>query len=401
MKIQQTLTKVCFACALLGIIVLSCEDPELEDPVVNNNGNNGGNNIPTGNFTSDELSEFLSLKEAKRITGTLPEAPDLQLKINYKDTLYLMKNMSNGIHVEVRHFGLYDITGFYIAVENSSFYYDVPVMEEAAQDSSDVFFFNMGIAEDVDMDFPYNFPIKILPHDQNGDPLDAFDKEVTIENPEAADNCSFTHAFTGKNEHPNDWWWSWDYTLGFDYNDEVFYFEPNSFKKVSSYPTGGCCNLDGTSSTVANDPYCFEKYSDGSSNPNWRSIDVTHYFQWIYDVLWFYDNGQFGQENLSMQTNYRPSKSDFCKGMPAYDQDINQFIKTGTHDFSPGADYLTITYDVTDPPVFGKIIRSGNLEYTCNLMVLSFDLEGQKWEMVFRKYIVQGTLITIRVKYHD
>lgn len=378
------------------IAFVSCET-EPDPGNRNNNGNNGTGNNAADEFAADELSEFLVLEDAAKITGDPKEAPDFQLKINFKDTIFVMKGSHLGARVAVRHDGLHDITGFYIAVDNGSFYYDVPVAEDEAQDSTDIVYINIEVPEKTDIDYPLTIPIRIQPHGPDGEPLDEFDKEVTIEDPEAGVDCSITHPFTGSNEHPDNWWWYWDYTLGFNYDGELFHFEAPGLKQVSSYQTGGCCSEDGTSSTVADDSYCFEKFSDGSPNPVWRSIDVAHYFVWNYDVLWFYDNGTFGHENVSSQTNYRPSKSDFCNNKAAYDEDIGFFLKKGTHDFTSGTDYLTVSYDVTNPPVYGRTLLSGQIEYTCHILVFIYEIEGQKWEIVFRKYAVEGTLFTLNI----
>lgn len=382
-----------FACLA---IFISCEtEPSPE----NNNGNNGNGN--NNDFESDELSGFLRLNDAVKITGNLPVAPDLQLKINIKDTIYVMKDLPLGARVVVRHMGLHDISGFYIAVDNSSFYYDASVIDTEARDSTDVVYINVEVPDDADVDYPLTIPIKIQPHGVNGEPLDEFDKEITIADPEPGTGCSIAVPFTATSTNFANGAWKWMHTLGLDQSDLVFHREAPGLKQVSSYQTGGCCNDDGTSTTVADDPYCFEKYSDGTLNQRWRSVDVEHYFEWKYDIVWFYDNGTFAQDNLSFQTSYRPSKSDFCKNEPAYDFDKSFFHKSGTHDFTPGAEYLTITYDVTNPPVYGKTIRSGKLLYDCNGMALIYEVEGQTWIVEFRKAnpddfnISNGTLVAM------
>lgn len=385
MKLYQTLIKTSLLYVLFGVALFSCEpepDPQKKEDE-NNNGNGGGGNT-AGGFTPDQLSEFLVFNDADKITGSLSDAPDLQLRINVKDTLYITRGFPVGAKIVVRHDGLHDVSGFYIAVDNSSFYYDVPVVEAQAQDSVDVIYINIDVAEEIE--YPLTIPVKIQPYGPDGAPLDEFDKEVTIEDPATNNGCGLTIPFTTDTTELPDGGWRWLFTVGINQSDEIFHEEEPGLKQVSSYQTGGCCNDDGSSSTVAGDPYCFEKYSDtGEPNPRWRSIQVEHYFVWEYDILWFFDNGTFVQDNLSMQTNYRPSKSDFCAGEAGYDFDKNFFHKSGTHDFVPGADYLTITYDVADPPVYGKTIRSGNLQYSCHGMLLSFEVEGQKWFIGFMK----------------
>ncbi len=59
--------------------------------------------------------------------------------------------------------------------------------------------------------------------------------------------------------------------------------------------------------------------------------------------------------------------------------------KTGKHDFTPGTDHLTITYDVTDPPVYGKTVRSGTISYDCGGLAFLYESEGQSWVVEYRK----------------
>ena len=377
MKFKRRYFSLLSMILLSGLLwVVACESDI--DPMDDDQSNNSNNNQVA--IDPDEIAEYLMLADASKITGDLPTAPDGQLKINVKDTIYLLKGFPYGERVVIRHNGLYDISGFYVGVENSSFYYDVPVVAMEAQDSTDVIYINLGDTEGLDWKFP--FPIIILPHGPDGMSWDKFVRVIKVEDPEEEPGCSITV--------PTDYsldlvHWEWSYTVNVDAAGNVLHFEGKGVKKVSAYQTGGCCNDDGTNTTVANDPYCFSKYSDGTPNPNWRSIDVSHYFMWAYDILYLYNDGTFRQANTSVQTNYRPSLSDFCNNEAAYDFDINTFVKFGTHDFTPGAKYINFTYNVTDPPVFGKNIYGGELLYSCHNMIISFGGEGSKWHSIFRR----------------
>jgi hypothetical protein len=258
----------------------------------------------------------------------------------------------------------------------------VPVVEAEAQDSTDVVYINLGEVDALNWD---EFPLIILPHGPGGLPWDKFVKVVEIEDPEEDAGIPITvpSNFSLDLVH-----WEWIYTVQLDPADpegNVLHFEGKGVKKISTYQTGGCCNDDGTSTTVANDPYCFSKFSDGTPNPVWRPIGVSHYFMWAYDILYLYDDGTFRQANTSVQTNYRPSLSDFCNSDAAYDFDINTHVKFGTHDFTPGADHINFTYEVTDPPVFGKNIYGGELAYTSHSMLISFGGEVGKWYSYYKR----------------
>jgi hypothetical protein len=382
----NTLVACAFVC--LGALA-SCETEE-PDPQNNNIGNTEDDN-PTSDFTGDELAGFLALTQADKVTGSLPQAPDFQLKMNVKDTIVVMKGLY-GARIVVRHNGLQDVSGFYVAVENSSYYYDVPVEDAQASDSTDVFYID--ITDDAAIDFPFTLAVIIQPHSPDGEPLDQFERKVKAVDPKSGKGCPITAPYVGNTTDLGQKAWKWMHTYGIGQDDKVFHIEAPGLKQGSPYTTGGCCNDDGTSSTVADDPHCFEKFSDGTPNPKWRSIEVNHYFTWMYDILWFYDNGTFAQQNSSQQTNYRPSKTDFCSEKPFYDFDEGFYLKTGTHDFTAGTDHLTITYDVTDPPVYGKTIRSGTISYDCDGLAFLYEIEGQSWVVEYRKADPEDFLVS-------
>src|SRR5690606_32957124 len=110
----------------------------------------------------------------------------------------------------------------------------------------------------------------------------------------------------------------------------------------------------------------FAKYSDGTSNPRWRGLEASTYVVTPYLIWQLYENGRFEQQDESQTAVYRPSMSDFCNGVPYYEILDALHAKGGTHNFTPGAKHLDLTYDVNDPPVFGKTIPDAELTYTCN-----------------------------------
>ncbi len=350
----------------LLLVMTACEqDIEPEKDPVN-----------TGNVNPDAASEYLVFTDDTKITGSLPAATDGQLKINFSDSIYLIKDFKLGARVIVRHDGLRDVTGFFVSILNSSFYFDVPVFEEEAGDSTDVFYLNFDIPEDEIVDYPFVLPIKILPHGPDNIPLDEFDKYLTIEDP-VTNKCPITTPGFG------DVQWEWDHSVLETSAGEFLQVDAPLLKRGSSLQTGGCCD-NGINSTVANNPGCFEKFSDGTPNPIWRSLVYKTYFYWAFDYLWFYEDGTFDHFNSSVQTNYRPSLSDFCNGLPYYEYQNGDFEKSGTYQFT-SPDYVKITYNVTNPPVFGKTIMSGQILYTCHKFVLTNSVEGLKKYSIYRK----------------
>lgn len=379
MTYRNLILNLPFFLFLCGMMMLaSCEREPDADPV--DPKSNPGSPI-SDQLEPDEAAEFLVLKNATKITGKMPTTPEGSLKINIKDTIFMPKGFPVGERLVIRHDGLYDIRGVYVGVENSSFYYDVPVVEAEAQDSTDTIYIKLGDTDGFEWD---GFPLILLPHGPGGLPWDRFIRQVKIETPgEDAEGITVPTDFSLDLVH-----WEWHYTVKVDPADpegNVLHFEGKGVKKISDYQTGGCCNDEGESTTVANDPYCFSKFSDGTPNPIWRPIDVSHFFMWAYDVLYLYDDGTFRQTNTSVQTNYRPSLSDFCNNDAAYDFDLNTFVKFGIHDFMLGATHIQFTYNVTNPPVFGKNIHGGELKYSSHSMLISFDDIGGRWYSYFKR----------------
>jgi len=344
--------------AILALAITACQQEIEPDPV------------NTGDVDPDEASDYLVFTDGTKITGNLPAATDGQLKINFSDSIYLVKDFKLGARVVVRHDGLRDITGFFVGVRGSSFYFDVSVSEAEAGDSTDVFYLNIDIPSEDVVVYPFTLSIKILPHGLDNIPVDEFDKLLTIEDPET-DTCPITLPGNGEVQ------WEWNYSVLETSAGEILYSEAPLYSRGSSLQTGGCCNDNGTSSTVANDPYCFEKFSDGTPNPRWRSIQVKTLSYWTFDYVWFYEDGTFAQFNAKVQTNYIPSLSDFCAGVAHYDYQNGDYVKSGTYQFT-SPHYINITYNITNPPVFGKTISSGEIVYTCHMLGLTNSVEGLK-----------------------
>ncbi len=200
----KTLVACMFVC--LGALV-SCETEE-PDPQNNNTGNTEEEN-PADDFTGDELAGFRALPGADKITGSLPQAPDFQLKINVKDTIVVMKGLY-GVRIVVRHNGVQDISGFYVAVENSSFYYDVPVEDSQAADSTDVFYID--ITDDESIEYPFTISVIIQPHNPAGEPLDQFEREVEAIDPGSGTGCPITVPYLGNTADLSYGAWIWIHT---------------------------------------------------------------------------------------------------------------------------------------------------------------------------------------------
>ncbi len=346
---------------ILLFALVSCKKP------VNDN---------TDNTTRENLldttnpGQYLVLNQANKITGTLPVSPNNPIRMNSKDTIYLLEDFSSGARIEVNHYSKFEIAGFYIGIASQSYYFDTPAVKEESQDSTAVVYINFDDKGLEGWQSPFNVPILIQPHGPDGKPLKTFVRILTIEKPQTASNSANLpiDIVSPVGALPSPFIWKWLYTEV--HTSTSILKEAPGLWLGGLQTTGGCCNNDGTSSTVANDPYCFEKFSDGTNNPRWRSIEVSPGIATSFDILEFYDNGTFRHETESLTKMYRPSYTDFCSGTTLYHYQPGHYLKNGKHDFKPGNEVLRISYDATDPPVYGETISSGRMAYSNHLLAL-------------------------------
>ncbi|HRP56280.1 hypothetical protein [Agriterribacter sp.] len=330
---------------------------------------NADNTIPANLLDTTSLGQYLVLDQASKITGTLPASPSNMIRVNSKDTIYLLEDFASGARIEVNHYGKFEIAGFYIGVASQSYYFDIPVVKEESQDSTAVVYINFDDKGLESRQSPFNVPILIQPHGPDGKPLKTFVRILTIEKPQTINSAKLPMDIVSPaGASPPPFIWKWLYTEG-HYSTGVLKEAPDLWLG-NVQTTGGCCNDDGTSSTVANDPYCFEKFSDGTKNPRWRSIEVSPGIATSFDILEFYNDGTFRHESKNLTKIYRPSYTDFCSGTTLYHYQPGNYLKYGKHDFKPGNEVLRVSYDATDPPVYGETISSGRMAYSNHLLAL-------------------------------
>jgi hypothetical protein len=355
-------------------MTMSCQmEPEPENNNLNNgNGNNGGSTI-----TADELSEFLVLKDASKIVGDLPGAPDSKLKINVKDTIYIAKGIAGGGRLIVSHDGSHDITGFYMAVVNGSFYYDVPVIGEEVGETNDVLYIDIAVPAGVDADYPLTVPIKIQPHGADGAPLDEFIKELTIEDAEDEEACLPISNSV--------WNWIWEFTLVKD-NTGDFHtaYAPGMFIYNPPFQHGGCC-WNGFSIPAKDDPYCV------SGNPEYFELTVsdTYYIRFL-EALDLYTNGEYERYTSHGNQIYVTDSSNYCTGEAGYGFDDEFIVERGVHNLSSSYDYINFTSSSkinieTNAPGYGWPLASGKLFYTCHSLSVTFPFNGEEWTVVYRR----------------
>jgi hypothetical protein len=340
----------------------------------------------------DEVSDYLVLTDASKIPGNLPAASNGELKISFKDTIYVVKGFPYGARVVVRHDGLYDISGFYVAVSNGSFYYDVPIIAAEAQNSADVFYIDLQIPDDVEIDYPFTVPIKIQPHGPDGIPIDEFIKNITSEDPDDENVCLPTTTYScitreGALICTSPWNWIWEFSVTEDATGDIpEAYQPGLPQELSPFQHGGCC-WNGISTPAKYDPYCV------SGNPEYNLITVDDaYYVRYFESLDLFDNGKYERYTFHATHNYDPDSSNYCTGEAGYQYNESFTYEHGTHDFAPGADRIKLAIDTIHNGIDPSAQASnpwappvGELFYTCHSLMISVPINnGAKWTYVYR-----------------
>jgi hypothetical protein len=380
---------------LIGLLWMAACESDLEpDDGQINNPNNPGN--PAA-FDPDKAAEALVLKDARKISGGLPLAPSSgPLKINIEDTIYVVKGFPFGARVVVKHDGLHDISGFFIGVENSSFYYDVPVIEAESQDSTVVIFINLDHINGLDWDFP--FPITLLPH-VDGIPIKKFIRVIKQEDAEDEEVCSpltpAPQCFYDENNvlvcpcESGCWYWIWEFTVVEDATGDIHTaYAPGMFIENPEFQHGGCC-WNGISTPAKYDPYCV------SGNPEYHLLTVDDvYYVRHFEALDLFDNNVYERWTRHEDKNYHTDSSNYCTGEAGYIVDSKFTKENGKHDFTPGARQIKLTatgsYNALDSsePSANWLASSGEISYTCHSLIISFPFNGEKWSTIYRKSMI-------------
>lgn len=377
---------------LLAILLIigSCEEVTDSNPKHDSD--------PPVKIDPEKASEYLKLSNATKIDGDLPTASDGGLKINVKDTIYLVHGLPFGDRLVVKHDGSQDITGFYIEVTDGTFYYNVPVVSAESGDSTEVFYINMELPSGINWEFPYTIPIRIQPHGPDGSPLDEFEIEITIEgnDKDNADPCSpltpaptcfmdvdgiYTCKYAGGVRT-----WEWEFTVVEDASGDIYSaFAPFMFLNIPTFKHGGCC-WNGFSWPQQDDPYC----RPGNSEYFEVTVDNAYYVRY-YEYLDLFDDNTF-QRNLRHETsNYSPDSTNYCSGEVGYKISRGTIQENGTHDYSQGDGDIHFKrehfYDSSDPNNVYNFwsVANGNIFYTCHSLIISYIFNGEKWSDVYQR----------------
>ena len=359
-----------------SILFFSCQlDPDTDTPP-KDPPNNGKQLEP------DKISEYLVLKDANKIDGTLPTAPDGGILMDVQDTIYTVKGYSLGYRIDFQKATSQLITGYYIYVSGSSFYYDVPedyvdgqFVPNEEEDTSSVLVLDLDL-EDEEVDYPFTTEIVIQPHDDAGNPLDEFDRRITIEDPDDPDGggCN-TIAFPISNNHIH---WEWDFTIR-EYNGEILnVFAPGLATPINSQGAG-CCDQQGRSQTTSSSPSC----GPGTTSMTWVQLEVNDYSVRTYELWQIYENGTMLAFGNHVKKQYNRATTNFCDGTVGYTFDNEDLDGHGTHDFTPGSDRINLSWTNWNG---GYRPLSGSLIYTCHTMIRSWGGDD-KFSAVYRRVV--------------
>jgi len=408
MKISHNICKL-LSVAILGCLILfvSCQTETDVDPNDNETegseeeeNNNNGNGNPGGEFTSDELSSFLIFSDSTtKIDGQPPASPDGQLKINIKDTIYVVKGYPWGNRIHFLHDPSQDITGFYIYVEGASYYHDVPetVVEDQYiptddEDTTSVVVLDFDLSkqngrtyEDKNVVYPVTAEIKIQPHDKDGASLDEFTKWITIEDPESGENCNSIVEKT----------WEWNFTIRVNNGDVVNVWAPGLAIPINT-KGGGCCNGDGKSLTTA-DIGC--EVDINEPNMTWIEVYPNDFYVRPFEILHFYDGGKALAFQKEIIKNWDLFNTDFCGQALAYTFTVNDnFAREGEHDFIPGASHMKLNFPGWKG---GWKPTGGDIVYTCNTLIIIFGVEGDAFLSVYKQWDGFSLIEDTQVIWHD
>ena len=380
------------------------EDPDTQD---DSDSDQPKDSVPdsTGELDSDTLSEYLVLKDALKMSGDLPTATDGGIKVDVSDTIYLVKGYALGNRIRFKHDPSQQIKGFNIYVGSASYFFDVPKEQNEDYippqegDSTSVLVLDLDIPEDEEVDYPFSTEIVIQPHDGSGNPLDEFDRIVTIEDPDdsSSSGCnSIMQPYEGLDTPPR---WRWDFTFWEQNGTIIKAWAPNRKQTINSQGVG-CCTDNGNSYYVNEHPSCGANITGpGFTKVTLTREEIDDYVQRIEEYMWIYDNGVFDYQGIEDKKNWYSFDTNFCTKELAYIYSYEVYgapndTPVGTHDFTPGATSLNLDLPNWQGPY--RMPRRTDIVYTCHVLLLTWEVEG--FDIFTSRYEDYTTALP---EYHD
>ncbi|MEM7375032.1 MAG: hypothetical protein AAF587_40940 [Bacteroidota bacterium] len=376
-NIQTSFFLILVACM---IVIVACQPtettPEPETPI---------NQLRS--IDPDLASSMLVFPHSTQIDGQLPPAPDGQIKMEVRDTIFSVKGYPLGNRIQLlKEHHSQDISGYYVAVKGASFYFDVPeefldgqYIAEEESDTSSVLILDLDPGLE-DVNYPLTVEITIQPHTPTGDPLDQFDRVITVEDPADKSVCNTIAAQPSNNRIH----WIWDYTIR-EYNGQILnVLAPDIATTVNSIAAGCCAPLTGKSYTVSSSPSCVPNVN--TPHMQWKEYHIADFSVRPYELWQIYNDGTVSVWSVLLQSIYNRSRSDFCGPFIAFDPSEEDIYGEGTHDFVSGGEQFNFDWSRWDG---GYRPRGGTVIYTCHTMIRCWGVE-EKFSAVYKKADYSG-----------
>lgn len=328
---------------------------------------------------ADNLLKTFSFLSSTQITGSVPAvANSTIIRNDSKDTIYVLPGVKNVFRLS--HPSSVVINGIFMAVEGSTFYVDVPALEEEDSDTVAVFLFEI---DPEDLEGSMDVPVKITAYDAAKQPIDIIERIITVEEPSQnacdilvdGDTMSFGTTI-------NEWLWRWTVVLDAS-GQPKFVNGPGRMYGTLQKDIEGCCN-PGCPAYVVNPTtqtgeWIFDSF-----------VDAGTYYSISHESFMFYKNGTFYRYTIESEKNFDPASTDWCAGIPAYREGFDHVAYFGTHDYVPGdkdISYITDRFACSDPlGICGYGSRSGRVTFSCHALMITAGTEGQQEIRFYKRH---------------
>jgi hypothetical protein len=314
----------------------------------------------TDSINLDKLSDRLRFHAFTTKQGPIPRpvAGNASLKINFKDTLYLMEGLR--VPIQFLHDNSTNVGGVYIQVQTAvaggvnaaTYYYDVP--EQKEMENSDTISSVFVGFDDAGLELPVDLKIKLAPYDKNGTVLEEDELVIRVEK---AGGCGFTAP-----ARPGNWAWVSSTVAGQTGGNGYTFSFFNSPGKIfdQNRIIEGCCNSDGSSGckTVG-------------QLPN-SALTFNTSYSILEETFRFFDNGTFNRTTIEAIGKPDPGASDFCKGARGVvNFAIDNISYEGYWQLDAGNKELQLTHTGASQVFGGYGNPGGLLRYNCHWMEMT------------------------------
>lgn len=358
---------------LAALIYSNCSNPENEEPAPKQE----EKEKEITEKDADAILAGFSFSKSTKVTGSVPPVTNSSLvKTNIGDTLYMLPDIK--MPIRISHPQSVVIGGWYVAVKNSTFYYDVSIDQEEDSDTVSVVIVKVD-PDEIELpsgggEQAKNIPVEITPYDQNGQPIDVITRVLSVEEP--SDICDIRVDGDTVGGAVSDWIW---------YSTEIF-----DSKGVLKFINGprqafnanqevvGCC----ADSTIC---------PQAVFNPVTKATDLVYdskltaktSYSILGETFTFFKNGTFGRQTVERIKNFSYTATDWCAGITGYNDRESIVFYYGTHDYVPGnkaISYFASRKDCDDPlGICGYGSRPGEVLHNCEMLAIIVDklmLEG-------------------------